>query len=76
MENLSKALKEIEKEDTEFFENNNLRLSQYITISKKPVMLWFNTDMQHKYRLPNNIFIKLNELIMSYYSVSENKVQL
>jgi hypothetical protein len=71
MENLSKALEEIQKEDTGFFEKNNLRLSQYVTISKKPVMLWFNTEMQHKYRLPNNIFLKLNELIMSYYSLGE-----
>ncbi len=68
MDNLLRDLKTIEMEHNSFFEKNNLKLSQYIIISKKPVMIRFNNRMDNKYRLPDEIMEKVNTLIMSYYS--------
>ncbi len=68
MKNLISELQAIENENKGFFKENNLKLSDYIIISKKPVMLWFNKDLQDKYKLPNGTFDKLNDLIISYYS--------
>ncbi len=69
MKYLVQELEIIEKEHKEFFEKNNLKLFQYISLSKKPVMLWFNKDMQDTYKLPKDAFEKINDLIMSYYSL-------
>jgi len=68
MDNLLRELEVIETEHKEFFEKNNLKLSQYIIISKKPVMIRFNSAVDNKYRLPNEIMKEVDKLIMSYYS--------
>lgn len=68
MDNLLKDLGAIETEHKEFFENKNLKITQYITISKKPVMIKFNRNLDNVHRLPNEIMEKLEKLIMSYYS--------
>jgi hypothetical protein len=67
MKNLIQDLEAIEVQHKEFFEKNHVRLYHYVYISKKPVMLWFNKETDSKCRLPNDIYDKLNALIMSYY---------
>lgn len=67
MQKLLKDLEAIEAQHREFFDKTHLRLYQYVFISKKPVMIWFNKDTDVICKLPNDIYDKLNELIMSYY---------
>jgi hypothetical protein len=69
MENLLEKLKRIEEEHKDFFEKNNIRLTAYVSISQKPVMLRFNTQLDAVTKLPNEIYVKVNDLIMSYYGV-------
>ena len=68
MENLLKELETIEDEHKEFF-NNNIKLSFYLIITKKPVMLEFNNKLNVVFRLPKEIHDKVNALIMNYYGL-------
>jgi hypothetical protein len=67
MEDLLNNLSIIEEEHKDFFEKNNLKLTKYISISKKPVMIRFNTLANDRQRLTDEIYQKVNNLIMSYY---------
>ena len=67
MESLVEKIKEIEKEYAPFLKGKNIKLSQYIIITKKPVMLNFNTIMDKEHTLPEEIKEKLYALIRSYY---------
>ena len=69
MQNLLEELEIIEKEHKEFFEKNNLKLYQYITLTKAPFMIRFNERMDAKYRLPNEVHEKTTKLVMSYYGM-------
>jgi len=69
MQNLLQEIEIIENEHKDFFEKNNLKLHQYITISKRPVMIRFNEKMDIKHRLPNEVHEKTTKLVMSYYDM-------
>jgi hypothetical protein len=69
MENLLNELKAIEEEHQDFFKEKNLKLTQYVIISKKPVMIRFNTNKDSIDKLPDEIYIKVNNLIMTYYGL-------
>jgi hypothetical protein len=67
MQQLLKELEIIEAENKEFFETKNVRLYQYISISKTPIMLRFIESMDNRIRLPDIIYKNVNKLVMSYY---------
>ena len=67
MQNLIQELEIIENKHKEFFERSNLKLYQYISISKKPVMIRFNEKMEGTCRLPKEVYEKATKLVMSYY---------
>ncbi|MEO8761391.1 MAG: hypothetical protein ABI388_08495 [Bacteroidia bacterium] len=67
MQQLLKELELIEAENKVFFEKKNVRLYQYISVSKMPVMIRFIESMDNKIRLPDIIYKKVNKLVMSYY---------
>ena len=69
MQNLLQEIEIIENEHKEFFEKNNLKLCQYITLTKAPFMIRFNERMDAKHRLPNEVHEKTNKLVMSYYGM-------
>ena len=52
MENLLRELELIEALNKEFFEKKNIKLYQYITITKCPVMIRFNSKMDNIFNLP------------------------
>jgi hypothetical protein len=69
MQTLLKELELIEAQDKEFFETKNIRLYQYVSVSKMPVMLRFKNDMDRSIKLPEEIYKTVNKLIMSYYGM-------
>ena len=69
MESLIHELDAIEKEHKEFFENKNIKLFQYISVSKKPIMIRFRKEVDNIYKLPDEVYKKVDNLIMSYYSI-------
>ena len=69
MQNLLQELELIEALNKEFFEKKNIKLYQYITITKCPVMIRFNSKMDNIFNLPKEIFDKVNSLILSYYGM-------
>ena len=68
MENLLQALEIIENEHKEFFSAHNIKPTEYISISRKPVMIRFNDKADNKHQLPKKLHEKIHALIMSYYS--------
>ena len=67
MQALLQELEMIEKEHAAFFEPRKLKLFQYVLIGRRPVMLRFNKEADSIRRLPNEVYEKLEHLIMSYY---------
>lgn len=69
MENLLRELDVIENEHKDFFSTHSIKPSHYIIVSKKPVMIKFNSNADNKFRLPKDVYDKINKLIMSYYGL-------
>ena len=69
MVNLLQELEAIENEHKDFFDKNNIRPFQYVSISKKPVMIRFNANTDAVFKLPKEAYEKLHKLIMSYYGL-------
>jgi len=69
MENLLKELEIIENEHKDFIEANNIKLSQYISISRRPVMIRFNHKAENANRLPKELYERIDKLIMGYYGI-------
>jgi hypothetical protein len=69
MENLLNGIQTIEKEHPEFFEKHQIKLQSYFNISKRPVMLRFNKELDSKQRLPEDIYNKVDLFIKSYYGI-------
>ena len=67
MESLLQELNRIDEEHKNTFEKKNLKAHNYVLITKRPVMLKFNTALDNKHQLPKEVFEKINALIMSYY---------
>ncbi|HKC67694.1 MAG TPA: hypothetical protein VKG26_05650 [Bacteroidia bacterium] len=72
MQNLLHELEIIEKEYPEFFKQNKLRAYQYVSISKKPVMIRFNEEADKVCRLPDNLYKAIHNLVYSYYSLKRD----
>jgi|GEM_PF-3964086 len=71
MQDLLRSLELIETEHKEFFEKRNIKLYQYVSISKTPVMLRFNKDMDSAIKLPEEIYNKVRTLIANYYGLDK-----
>jgi len=69
MQNLLNEIEEIENEYKEFFKNSKVKLIQYVVLSRMPLMLRFNTNLNIQYKLPEEIREKLDAVIMGYYFI-------
>ena len=56
----------------EFFTTNKLRAYQYVTISKKPVMIRFNEEADKVCRLPDDVYKAVLNVVYSYYSLKKD----
>ena len=68
MRHLLQKLEHIESQHMAFFMINNIRLFEFVAITKMPVSIKPDEAMINQYKMPEEISAKLESLIKSYYS--------